>query len=222
MKSAHLKYLNRKDGILIMILFKKNKASIVDNLLNVKNNEELFHSFTELQNEITVDFSTKVIAITSISKDNMSAAFAKAFAQAYAMNKSNALIIDANLYNPCLSKLLSHNTNDVESRNGEELKAITVDRGVDAICLDQNVYPPEVYKAQVIQNIIKENENKYDHFIVLVPAINEHKEIVLLNDVLNAVVLISQRNITKRKDIFEAISYCAENKLPLAKTVVIK
>ena len=203
-------------------LFNKNKPGMIDNLLNIKQCPELFQSLTTLQNEITVDFSTKVIAITSIRKDNLSAAFAKAFAQTFAMNKSNALIIDANLYNPCLKGLLNQKQDNAEFKDGVEVQKIIVDKNVDAICLNKHVYPPEVYKAETIHNIIKDNENKYEHFIILVPELKEHKELVLLSDIVNAVVLISQRNITKRKDIYNAIAYCAENKLPLAKTVVIK
>ena len=184
-------------------------------LLDVRNNTELSNSLTALQNEITVSFDMKVIAITSINRNKLSAGFAKGLADTFALNGSNALIIDANLYDPRLAMLLN-----AEVDENSSLKKL--DEGVDVVYLTKETYPPQVFKGGTIQKIIKDNFDKYEHIIIIVPSITEHKEIVLLSKVIDSVILLAQRNVTKRVDLYEAISYCYDNKLPLAKTVVVK
>ncbi|MBO4668103.1 MAG: hypothetical protein J5666_08295, partial [Bacilli bacterium] len=88
--------------------------------------------------------------------------------------------------------------------------------------LSKETYPSEVLKGGIVQRIISENKDNYDHFVVLVPSIKEHKEISLLKDVVTAIVLVAQKNVTKKEHIYNAIQYCAVNKLPLAKTVILK
>ena len=200
-----------------------NKEKMIKGLTNVKDNEELAKSLTTLQNEITVGFDTKVIAITSIKNDDLAADFAKAFAEAYSLNGAKSLIIDANLYNPCLEGILNNSEeSNIDVETDENLKMVNVDKNVDAYCLNKETYPSEVYKSQRIHNLIKDNDGKYDHFIVLVPSIKEHKEIILLNDILDASILVVRKNVTKKEHIFNAVQFFEVNKLPLAKTVILK
>lgn len=202
-----------------MALIRSNKKEkIIKGLLNASLDDETINRLTTLQNEIGVNFSTKVVAITSIKNDDVAVAFAKAFASAYSVNNATTLIIDANLYNPLFRKLLS----DKDATPSDGYKTLFVDDKTNAVCLSKETYPSEIYKSGLIQRIISENDKKYDHFVVLVPDIKEHKEIVLLNDVLTSIVLIAQKDKTKKEDIFNAINYCAVNKLPLAKTVILK
>lgn len=193
------------------------KEKIINGLLNSGDNHDMVASFTTLQNEIGVKFNTKVVAITSIKDDELAAAFAKGFANAFATNGSTSLIIDGNLYNPCLGKMLNAST-----ENSEEQKMIDIDEKTKALCLNKEIYPSEAYKNGVIQKIIEENKDQFEHFIILVPAIKEHKEIVLLNDILESVILVTQKNVTIKEHIFNAVQYCSNNNLPLAKTVVLK
>ena len=199
-----------------MNLFKSNdKQKIIDGLLNSPLNGEAVERLTTLQNEIGVNCSTKVIAITSIKDDDLAVAFVKAFASTYSANNQKTLVIDANLYNPLLKDLLKDG-----AEGKEQVKPL--DDNANAICLDKKTYPSEVLKGGLVQKIINENKNKYDHFVVLVPSIKEHKEIVLLQDVITAVILVARKNSTKKEHIYDAIQYCAINKLPLAKTVILK
>lgn len=200
-----------------------NKEKMINGLSNVKDNQEMVNSVTTLQNEITVGFNTKVIAITSINNDDLAAAFAKAFAETYSVNGSKSLLIDANLYEPCLEKVISMSNKqhslDVESDN---LKIFNIDKNVDTYCMNKETYPSEVYKSKRIHRLIKDNKEKYDHFIVLVPSVKDHKEVILLSDILDASILVVRKNVTKKEHIFNAIQFFEVNKLPLAKTVILK
>lgn len=200
------------------LLRSNNKQKIINGLMNASLDDETIERITTLQNEIGVLCSTKVIAITSIKNDDLAVAFAKAFAGAYSVNNEKTLLIDANLYNP----LLRHALKEAEGEKSEGYRITRVDDNTNAVCLNKETYPSEVLKGGLVQKIIEENKNGYDHFVVLVPAIKDHKEIVLLKDVITAVVLVAQKNVTKKEHIYNAIQYCAANQLPLAKTVILK
>ena len=146
------------------------KRNALDYLSHVNNDASLFDSLTKLQNEINVYFDTKVLAITSINDDALAAALAKALADAYSMNGSNALIIDANLYNPSLESYIeSHNEDDTitVSEKNEVLsgynRQVTVAGNVKTICLDKQIYPGNAYKDGAVHNIIESNKNSYEH-----------------------------------------------------------
>ena len=193
-------------------LFKDNtKQNMLDHLLDANNRPELVEALTTIQNEISVGFNTKVIAVTSIRNERLAAAFAKGLGEVYGVNGAKSLVIDANLYNPCLAGILGSNE-----------KNIIFNEKCSAICLDKEVYPADIYKSGAIQKLIKEHEGEYDHFIIIVPELKAHKEIFLLKDILQSIILISQRNVTKKQDIFNAIQFCRVNELPIAKTVVVK
>ena len=212
-----------------MLFSKKEKKSKVEVLSNFNKDSELFQKFITLQNEINVTHDTKVIAVTSIENDLLTAAFANALALTYAFNDSKTMIIDANMYNPSLNEVLcDSNSSDVcvleNNDNKSELAHETtkVNENLDALCFDKQVYPGNVFKSKVIQEVIKKEGSKYEHFIILVPSIKEHKEVSLLKDVLKSIVLVVRKDVTKKKDIYEAISFFREAELPLAKTVIIE
>ena len=216
-----------------MKLFGNKKPDLFESLLNIQYGDQLFQKLTSLQNEINVAYDTKVIALTSCENDSLVAAFAKALADTYAANGSSSMIIDANLYNPCLEKVLNKSkaiTGNVKesgmmvqdgSVNGS-YKMSFLNRKTSIITIDKQIYPGAVFKNKIIQKWINDGSKNYDHFIIIAPSIKKHKEVLLLNDVIKSMVLITQRNITKKKDIFDVISYSRENNLPLAKTVVIE
>lgn len=201
----------------------EKKQVLLNGLLNAKDNKEKVANITKLQNEISVSFPTKVVAIAAIKDDDLSAYFAKAFADAYSANGDTSLIIDANLYNQKLRGIIGNQDLDVEAKEqGKEKQFISIDKNTDAWCLDNEIYPSTVYKSGLIQKTINDNKEKYNHFIVIVPSIKEHKEISLLSDVIDSIVLITRKNVTLKEHIYYAIQYLYENNLPLAKTVVLK
>ena len=173
----------------MMILDLPNKTKEIQaELNNINEHESLYDSLTTLQNEVSVYHKTKVTAITSIKDEALAASFAKAYALVYSHNGSSALIIDANLYNPSLLKVLDkkEEEGDVEINNKSEFTY--VDEKTNALCLEKEIYPSNVYKSGSIQKSIKENFSKYDHFIVLVPTLKAHKEISLLGDDISTVM----------------------------------
>ena len=201
------------------LLAKLNFAKVkhdkmVANLMDVASHPDMADRLTTLQNEVGVDFSTKVIAITSIRDDVLAAGLAKGLADTFANNGEKTLIIDANLYNPCLKGLLGD-----KAKEGE--LSILGDN-VSTLCLGKEVYPSEVYKSGKIHEIIEKYQEEYAHFVVLVPTIRDHKEIVLLRDDVTAILLVAQKNVTIKQSIYEAAGYCVDNSLPFAKTVVLK
>ena len=201
----------------------EKKQVLLNGLLNAKDNKEKVANITKLQNEISVSFPTKVVAIAAIKDDDLSACFAKAFADAYSANGDTSLIIDANLYNQKLRGIIGNQDLDVEAKEqGKEKQFISIDKNTDAWCLDNEIYPSTVYKSGLIQKTINDNKEKYNHFIVIVPSIKEHKEISLLGDVIDSIVLITRKNVTLKEHIYYAIQYLYENNLPLAKTVILK
>ena len=201
-----------------MFNFTNPKEKMIANFLDVKNHKNIADGLTTLQNEISVGFNTNVVAITSINSDKLAAAFAKGFAETYGLNSEKTLIIDANLYNPCLQDVIG-SANKVESK---EETILVIDDKTKAICMNKEVYPADKYKEKAVHKIIEDNKKEYDHFIVLVPEIRSHKEVYLLGDIIQSIILVTQRNVTKKKDIYEAIQFFNVNKLPLAKTVVLK
>lgn len=200
----------------------EKRNNLLNGLLTSKDKEEKIKALTTLQNEISVSFSTKVVAIAGIKDDELAAYFAKAFADAYSANGSTSLIIDANLYNQKLKSIIGSDDSVEVKEEGKEKQFLFVDKNTEAWCLDNEVYPSTVYKSGIIQKTINDNKDKYDHFILIVPSIKEHKEVSLLKDVIDSIILVSQKNVTLKEHIYYAIQYLRENKLPLAKTVVIK
>lgn len=201
-----------------MFSFTNPKEKMIANFLDVKNHKNIADGLTTLQNEISVGFNTNVVSVTSINSDKLAAAFAKGFAETYGLNGEKTLIIDANLYNPCLQDVIG-GANKVESK---EETILVIDDKTKAICMNKEVYPADKYKEKAVHKIIEDNKKEYDHFIVLVPEIRSHKEVYLLGDIIQSIILVTQRNVTKKKDIYEAIQFFNVNKLPLAKTVVLK
>ena len=207
---------------------KEIKEKIIDNLLNIKDKKDIFDSMTTLQNEISVSFDTKVIAITAVTDDDLAASFAFSFAYSYSMNGFSALVIDANLYNQRLSnllenKILVNGSDSIEFKDeNKDRKVFSVDKNIDVLCLNNEIYPSIVFKEGTIQEHIRNKIDQYDHFIIIVPPLLHHKELLLLGDIVQSILLVAQKNVTLKKHIFETIQFLRINQMPLAKTVILK
>ena len=205
-----------------MKFFKERKdKEMINNLLSVENREKTLDKLTVLQNEISVAFNNKVIVITSIGEDALAAAFAKAFADAFIHNGSSALLIDANLYNPCLGELLSL---PAQKANKEDPKIEVTKQSekLGVVCLDKETYPGEIYKSGFIQELVKANQETYEHTVILMPSVKSHKDVSLMADILDSVLLIARRDVTKKSQVFYALQYLYAEKLPVSKTVILK
>ena len=212
---------------------KKNVDKVIQNLLNLGKESELFQRLTVLQNEINIAHDTKVLAITSINDAKLSAAFAKALADAYRFNNSSCLLIDANLYDPCLLGLVGQEDVlptdqlyvDEPAKNnplsiGCHRKSI--DENNVVVFMDKQTYPSDAYKTQAIQTLVKESRESYEHIIIVVPTIKDHKEAALFVDILDSAILVTERSYTKKRDIYDALVFFDSVKIPVAKTIVVK
>ena len=210
----------------LLNVFKK-KTSFVKNLINAKDSETVLEKLTVLQNEISVYYNTKIIAVTSVEGDALPAAFAKALADAYNHNGEKTLIIDANLYGPKLAEILNlqEGLDDIAikdaSLNGS-VKLSVLDKNASVITMNKQIYPSDVFKNKVIHQLVNDNKDQYDHVILLAPSVKKHKDITLLGDIVESIILVTERSYTKKKDIFDAIQFFNASKLPLAKTIIIK
>ena len=138
-------------------------------------------------------------------------------------------MIDANLYNPSLDGYIQkYNNEDTFSlvEKSQSLKGNSIETRIGnkakTISLDKQVYPGNTYKDKVVHKLVQDNKNLYEHIIILVPSIKQHKDVVLLSDVVNTSLLVVKRNVTRKEDIYNAIQFYSANQLPLAKTIVVK
>ena len=209
-----------------MVFFKEKKDNqMIANLISSNDRPNMVSKLTVLQNEISVSFNTNVLVITSFGEDKLAAAFGKALADTYASNNSNYLLIDANLYDPCLASLLGEATPaSTNHKEGKESPLMVKDlgNGNGVLFMGKEIYPSDVYKSGVIHNLINESKEKYEHIIVLAPSIKEHKEVVLFKDVLDSVLLVARRDGTKKKEVYNSLVYLAEQQIPVSKTVILK
>lgn len=199
------------------LLKPKKKETILANLANVAENVELHQRLTALHNDISVRFNTKVIAVASINDDLLATAFAKGVAEDYAINGESSLLIDANMYEPCLGGLLN-----LPLSKPEEANPVQVSEKISAICLEKETYPSQILKGGLIQSLLKKHKESVDHIIIVAPSLKTHKDIALLRNALEATILVTQQDVTVKKDIFNALRFFEESELPLAKTVLLK
>ncbi len=195
----------------------KQKTKIIQNMLNIQSREKEIGFFTVLQNEISVSFNTNVLAVATINEDDLGAAFGKAMSEVYSHNSSSSLLIDANLYNPCLEGMLRL-PSDADSKMA--IRAVGERFGV--VMLDKTTYPSGIYKNGTIHNLVKEGLTKYEHVIILVPFVKDHKEIALLSNIIDSVIVVCRRDFTKKRDIFNALGFFAGENIPVSKVVILK
>ena len=199
--------------------------SFIDSIRNFRRNriiagfsgeleQSTFERMTVLQNEISVSYNTKVLGITSINDNELSCAFAAAFAKSYAKNGAKTLIIDANLYCPTVAKFFA-------KEDAKENEITALDEKISFIHMKQEIYPSETYKAGTIHQFV-ENAKDFDHILILVPSIRDHKEVSLLQNILDSMMLVVQKNVTRKCRIYDAAAYCAQENIPLSKVVVLK
>lgn len=202
---------------------------MTDKLLHLRQNPEMFKSFTALQNEVGVSFDSNVIAIASITSDKLSAAFAKAYADTFALNGSKVLIIDANMYNPSLATLLGSSTEDDVLTTSLDVHSAPIqselqqiEENVSLLTMSQEIYPSHIYRNGDVAAMIEEKKASFDHIVVIVPSVKNHKEVQLLEGIIDSLLLVVRRSVETKKDIFEAACFFQEAKLPLAKAVILR
>ena len=203
---------------------KKNQNRL-DAFLSFDEKSKTFNEVINLFNEITSLYSNKVIAIAAVNDDYSSSVIAIALSNALALNKKTSLIIDANLYNPTFPKILEKlnvSQSSVEKGKTKKQDFLTINDKVKAICLTPSPFPSEAFKDGVVKKTITENSKKFDHIFVISPNVEMHTDIVILAENVDCILLVSQRDVTEKSRIFKTIQTIKENKLTLAKVLVIK
>ena len=209
-----------------MFTLKKNISdAFLDSLLKDDYSDKLLKDVTKLQNEIAIDCLSKVVAITTIDNPKVTLAFSRLYSNAYSVNGLKTLIIDLNSNQSFLDLLFNQNVDRIipetfNSKNG--CSFVSVDDKTQLVSFAGERYFSELLKTGIVENIINDNNSLFDHFIILMPPIAYNKEILLLSNVLTAVVLVVQKNITKKEDVFNAIQFFKQHSLPLIKTIILK
>lgn len=189
---------------------KTNKTINLDlNLLDDSENNKLFLNLQYVSNSL---FKTDIIAVTAINNDSRGLLFAYNLARSYNENGSKTLIIDANFYESA----------EILVNKVEKINFVSTINSVDVIKLSTNELPGDYFRSSQLEKLIKENKEIYARFLIVVPSISRHKEIGLLNKLVDCVYLIAEKNVTKNNEIFDAIEYCKQKSLPLARVVLFK
>ena len=210
-----------------MLLFenKKTNRKLLNRFLLIDKKSTTYEEITKLQSDIGISHETVVIAIAAVDDDYASTVFAKAMATTFALNKKRSLIIDANLFNPELANVLEIKVEEIEDnkkRSKRKIKPITYNKNIDLALFPDQTYPSEFYKSSALKDFIKESRRSYDHLIVIVPNLIEHDDVSIFTESIDCLLLLSQRNVTPKGQVFKALQKVEEYKLPLAKVVVIK
>ncbi len=192
----------------------KKKNEILQNLLNVRADSDRKKIIVRLQNDIASLSSTKVIAVVPVDESDLAAAFAEAMRITYEENGSKTMLIDANLYHPCLRSLLGNSYSSATDQGHEKMLP-------SVYCFDTVVYPGDFYKSGEVQKKIKDGTSEYDRVIVITSEIREHKELALLANCLDTTVLVARRGFTKKEDVFNAISFLGAEKIPVSRVVIL-
>lgn len=203
----------------------KNDKKHLQRFISFDKESKTYNDITLLQNELIATGETKVIIVTSANDDYLASAFAKALSHTFDLNGEKTLVIDANLYEPQLPSFLfgsEEASKKVNSISSKTVKAISIDEKSDAICFEKETYPSECLKKGAIEKLIKKNEEKYDHLIIICPNVDKHDDFLLLEKDADCTLLVVRRNITERALIYNAINQFKDNNFPLPKTVIIK
>jgi Mrp family chromosome partitioning ATPase len=176
------------------------------------NSEELLDKITVLQNDINAFFGFETISVVNIGSEEKVIEFAILFAKAFEKNNSKTLIIDCNFYNPHLFEKYSVLEKD---------NIITCSEGIDVYSPSAQVYPSEFFRNKALDELIEKNKDKYKHFIIVSPNIKEHKDFLVTSETINCSLLVVEKNVSKKSDVFDAAHYMEDNNLKLATIVVL-
>ncbi len=196
----------------------KTRYEMIQHLMNIESRNGLVDKLTALIDEIEMDGEVKVLGITSVEDDSLTAAFAKGLMDAYAINGSSTLLIDANVYSPFLEKHMRKQGDILENKMGNT----TINGNIGVVFMKESERPEEVLKSGEIEVLIKAQKTNYGHILLLLPSLKEHREAASFNAVFDGVVLVVRRDVTERKDIAKAIDFLDESGSKLKKVVVLK
>ena len=190
---------------------KKEKARL-KKFLSIQESDKTFDELTSLQNEINTHGDSSRIIIAGINDDYLAATFSKAFADAYVIKGKKVIIFDANFYEPQLTQLLNIQSNKVERINKNE----------SIFSFDRDPYPTEKNKIDSFLKTINSKAKSFDYTIVVAPNTVSHKDILLLAGKTDHILLVSRRDVTERKAIFNSLKIFEDCSYPTPEVIVVK
>lgn len=204
----------------------KKYENIMKIFENISEDTKMIESIIQIQNNINIYGNSKIIGVSSPKDDIHSLVVAKAIAEVYAAQNQSAIIIDCNMYNPLLQnyyKGLEITLNDVCDENTSlESYFTSVSENLSVITCKKTVYPTEVLLSKEFHELLKEAEKRYNHVILILPAILNNQDILTLKNDLTSCVLVARKKQTKRKQLFDTIELLKENNLPYVGTIFMK
>ncbi|MCH5180073.1 MAG: hypothetical protein J1F32_02525 [Erysipelotrichales bacterium] len=205
-------------------LNKKNYFN--DAVNNVIANEKLYNSIIKLQNELVVFMNRqpKVVAIVAPRDRRHSSLMAKAVSEVYAFNNEKTLLMDLDMHEPTINKLYNLDSEksliDLVQEDPKEM-ALKINEYLDVVVSKTETYQAKFLVSNEFKDIMSKLKDGYDHIIVVLPPVLENQDVLLLNDSLDAVVLVTKKNETIIKDIKSSINFLKSNKLPFVGTIFI-
>ena len=197
---------------------KQNKPIDKDkNLLNKWLSCSNIEKFVGLQNSLNAVYKTKVIGVFSLEDSSVSKVFAVAFADAYVENNEKVLLVDGDLY----TRPISDFALETEEKSGKSKAIHKLSDGVDYISFSTDSYVSSIYRKGAVQKEIEKQKEKYDHIVVLLPSVVSHKEIALTSELLDVSLMLTFKNKTNLKDVFNINQFFKTANIQNIKTVLI-
>ena len=206
----------------------KNDLKFIAAFENIKEDEKIISSTIKIQNSINIYADSKVIAV-SVAKDDISVnIIARTLAEMYAFQNQSTLLLDCNMYTPTLNN--AFNINNIEiGLNNIINEDINIDKlvnhitdNLDVVFSCKTVYPTEVFKSKNYIDFISSMKDKYQHIIIIMPSIAEHRDILINKELFTAALLVARKNKVSKKDLYDSIQVLESNNIPYVGTIYVK
>ena len=205
-----------------MVLFAKRKQKeAIASLLDSDRHPFVRERIESLQNSIALLDGGKLIVLAPVDSFESAASLSIAMADAYTANQSSCAVLNANLSSSFFDCLRSDSAETVNNQSDVLSTSYRTKKGWLAICPPKNAYPAAAYHEGVINDLINSRIEDFEHMIVVLPPLQNLELIAPISDSIKSVVLVTQKNITKRKLLFNAIRSIANQKINVLKIVLI-
>lgn len=195
---------------------------------NIEQDEKIIDSTIKIQNNINIYADSKVIAISMAKFDIALAVAARTIAEVYKLQNQKTLLIDCDMYNPSLNNIFNNDNidtglNNIIDNNVDVDKLIShFSNNLDVVFTNKTNYPTEIFKSKQYNEFICMSKEKYDHIILIMPAIVEHQDILLNKDLITASMLVARKNKVSKKDLFDSIQFLKLNNISYVGTIFLK
>ena len=197
----------------------KTRYEMIQNLLHIDKNMDLLDKVTDLIDDVQIDNKRKIITVLSLGEDALSSSFSKGLSDAFVLNGSSAIVCDLNLQKPFLAKQLAQEiTNDdtafLYSPTG--LKP-NIDLPLAQVGGERS------FVGEPIESFVRSSADNYEHIICILPAFSACDDASLsFAASADLCLLVVQRDVTKKKELYEAIDALHSHDANLLRVVILK